>query len=39
MIGALGISGPINRVVNDDGEYSQLLLDAKKELELTIRLL
>lgn len=39
VIGALGISGPINRVVNDDGEYSQLLLDAKKELELTIRLL
>jgi DNA-binding IclR family transcriptional regulator len=39
VIGALGISGPINRVVNDDDEYSQLLLDAKKELELTIRLL
>jgi len=41
VIGALGISGPINRVVDDDGssEYAQLLLDAKKELELTIRLL
>lgn len=37
VIGALGISGPINRV--GDGEHSQLLLDAKKELELTIRLL
>lgn len=37
VIGALGISGPINRVGN--GEYSQLLLDAKKELELNIRLL
>lgn len=37
IIGALGISGPINRV--GDGEYVQLLLDAKKELELNIRLL
>ncbi|MDB2282701.1 MULTISPECIES: IclR family transcriptional regulator [Halorubrum] len=39
MIGALGISGPINRVLNGDSEYPQILLDAKKELELTIRLL
>jgi len=38
-IGALGISGPVNRVLNGDSEYAQLLLDAKKELELTIRLL
>jgi DNA-binding IclR family transcriptional regulator len=38
-IGALGISGPVNRVLNGDSEYAQLLLDAKKELDLTIRLL
>lgn len=37
IVGALGISGPINRV--GDGEHSQLLLDTKKELELNIRLL
>ena len=36
-VGALGISGPINRV--GDGTHSQLLLDVKKELELNIRLL
>jgi len=36
-VGALGISGPINRI--GDGEYAQLLLDTKKELELNIRLL
>jgi DNA-binding IclR family transcriptional regulator len=37
IVGALSISGPINRVC--EGEYSQLLLDTKKELELNIRLL
>jgi DNA-binding IclR family transcriptional regulator len=37
VVGALGISGPINRV--GEGEYSELLRDAKKELELNIRLL
>ena len=37
VVGALGISGPINRVGN--GEYVELLRDAKKELELNIRLL
>jgi len=37
VIGALSVSGPINRV--GEGEYSQLLLDTKKELELNIRLL
>jgi len=38
VVGALGISGPINRVGGGDGEYSELLLDAKKEVELNIRL-
>ena len=38
VVGALGISGPINRVGNGDGTYPQLLLDAKKEVELNIRL-
>ena len=37
VIGALGVSGPINRV--GDGEYAGLLLGAKKEIELNIRLL
>ena len=39
VVGALGISGPINRVGDGDGEYTQLLLDVKKELELNIRLM
>jgi len=30
VVGALGISGPINRVGNGDGTYPQLLLDAKR---------
>jgi len=38
-VGALGIAGPINRVGNGDREYSQFLLNAKKEVELNIRLL
>jgi len=38
-VGALGITGPINRVGNGDREHSQFLLDAKKEVELNIRLL
>lgn len=37
VVGALGISGPINRVGN--GDHSQMLLDMKKEIELNIRLL
>lgn len=40
VIGALGISGPISRVGTGGGErdYPQLLLNAKKEIELNIRL-
>lgn len=38
VVGALGITGPINRVGTGEGEYPQLLLDAKKEVELNIRL-
>lgn len=39
VVGALGVSGPINRVGDGDGKYAGLLLDAKNELELNIRLL
>ena len=37
VIGALSISGPVNRV--GDGKYSELLLDVKKEIELNIRIM
>ncbi|GAB7095171.1 IclR family transcriptional regulator [Halolamina litorea] len=39
VVGALGISGPVNRVGSGNEEYAELLLDAKKEVELNIRLL